>query len=284
VQLHNKVRQNYTLQYLIAVCLFCTVFSFASLSQAEEQNINDIRFPIENWDAHLLGLIDKGPTLLEDNDAFMPKPYPANDSEETRKELDYLVELSKTKRDPKTIEFILNENDVFFAVDSFVEGGVLTMNLNEGLNKGLWKALEIVDQELDFFLMKYKKHYSRARPSQLRPELTLVIDNPHHAAYPSGHAAQSYSIATIMSMVDPENEAIYKDFAKSIAHRREIAGVHYPSDSKAGQNLAINVIDKLMEFPEFQAALEKAKETFVRAPSLKDYKMQMTNVNFEGHN
>lgn len=254
------------------------IFSFAAL--ATTVNIDDTRYPLEEWDRHLLELIDKGPVLLGDSEEFLPETYPANSSEETQAELDYLVELSKTARDQKTLDLIFEENDKFFVWQSFSDAGILLAE--DGQNKDFEKIMTTANIELSFFIMKYKKHFSRARPSQLRPSLNLAIDNPRHAAYPSGHATQSYAAGLILSKIDEENADKYLDFARSIAHRREIAGVHYPSDSKAGQILAEKVVNKLLELPEFQTQLQQAKESFIKAPGLDKYETQMTDKNFEG--
>ncbi|MDH5721944.1 MAG: phosphatase PAP2 family protein [Alphaproteobacteria bacterium] len=235
-------------------------------------DIDDIRYPIEEWDLHLLKLIDKGPVLLKDSEEFIPEPFPANSSEETQGELDYLVELSKTARDTKTLNMIFEENDKFFVWQSFADAGIL---VEEDQNEAFEKVMETLNRELGFFILKYKKYYSRPRPSQLRPSLERAIDNPGHAAYPSGHATQSYAAGLILSKMDEENTDKYLDAARAIAHRREIAGVHYPSDSKAGQILAEKIVNKLLELQKFQTQLQQAKESFIKAPGLDSYEMQM---------
>jgi len=273
---NSRIIAPLTSKWVCASLLVFGFFVFSSSISSAKPNIDDIRYPSEEWDRQLLELIDKGPVLLEDSEGFLPESYPVNSSEETQAELDYLVELSKTARDPKTLDLIFEENDKFFVWQSFSDAGILLAEDDQ--NKAFEKVMETMNKELSFFILKYKKHFSRARPSQLRPDLDLAIDNPRHAAYPSGHATQSYAAALILSKIDAENADKYLDCARSIAYRREIAGVHYPSDSKAGQILAKKIVNKLLERPEFQTELQQAKESFIKAPGLDSYEMQMVGT------
>ncbi len=62
-----------------------------------------------------------------------------------------------------------------------------------------------------------------------------------------------------MSELDPKNADVYLQAANRIARNREIAGLHYPSDSKAGAMLAGQLYKKLMSNPEFVEHLKVAK-------------------------
>jgi hypothetical protein len=65
---------------------------------------------------------------------------------------------------------------------------------------------------------------------------------PAHPAYPSAHATQSHLIGALLCMVDSSVRSRFADeldwLAKRIAMNRERAGVHYESDSIAGEALA----------------------------------------------
>ncbi len=125
-----------------------------------------------------------------------------------------------------------------------------------------YRILKFADKEIVYFVVNYKKRFSRPRPSQLAPQLDLVVPNPGHAAYPSGHATQSMVFSLILAMIDPENEATYLEYARNIAKRREIAGVHYPSDSQSGQLLAEKLVQELIKVPEFITMLNETQERF----------------------
>jgi membrane-associated phospholipid phosphatase len=117
-------------------------------------------------------------------------------------------------------------------------------------------------KEVTYYLMNSKMHYKRARPNQLDTTLTTVFEVPHHASYPSGHAAHSRLLANVLGWIDGKNALEYKKMAMDIGRRREIAGVHYPSDTAAGIALADAVFLELMKVPSFKIEMDKAKEEF----------------------
>lgn len=111
--------------------------------------------------------------------------------------------------------------------------------------------------DLKLTILVTKKYYDRVRPSILskelyergiiEKELEPWIDIPTHPAYPSGHATQSMYIATILTHFDPDNRKIYEQTADEISTNREIAGLHYRSDSLAGYKLGRKLANKLID-------------------------------------
>ena len=87
------------------------------------------------------------------------------------------------------------------------------------------------DLAIATFVMKQK--FNRVRPSILDKDLGHTIQIPTHPAYPSGHATGAYVIAYLLQELDPESAQTYLKAAKQITENREIAGLHYPSDSEA---------------------------------------------------
>jgi acid phosphatase (class A) len=132
-------------------------------------------------------------------------------------------------------------------------------------------------QDASYFIWSMKYKYLRIRP--------VVIDSTVHnledtnwAAYPSGHAANSYINAYLYSELGPEFTDIFIKDAYDMAHSREIIGVHYPSDSEASRVFARQFVNKLFENEKFVADFKnvkaewaaKAKELFIKpAPGIK---------------
>jgi hypothetical protein len=91
--------------------------------------------------------------------------------------------------------------------------------------------------------MHLKGQFQRPRPSQLCPALMPPIAVPGHASYPSGHSTQAHLIALCMSEVFQGVNAAPRDadllaLADRIARNREIAGLHYQSDTWGELQLA----------------------------------------------
>lgn len=86
----------------------------------------------------------------------------------------------------------------------------------------------------------YKRKFNRPRPNQVAVWLRPFLGNPAHESYPSNHSFQMFSVAEVMSRLLPELPATGELFhvAQRVAENREMAGIHYASDSVAGRELA----------------------------------------------
>ncbi len=249
----------------IYLSLIVILFAFPVI--AEEANIDDLKFPSSDWNLNLLDGASAGGSMLADIEYFEVAPPPSNSSEETKKELEYLIEIAKTERTKDNVARIHYENNGGKAHEFFLKEGLI-----DAANYKTVELLKMIDVDHMYFILERKKHFSRPRPSHLAAELgmdlSLVISNPGHPAYPSGHASQTYMVALVLADFDPENAEIYKQFAVDVAHRREIAGVHYVSDSVSGRQLAVDVLAKLRTIPAFEKKFQAAKLSYVK-PSLK---------------
>lgn len=236
------------------------VLSFAFSMQAPAESVNEIKFPEGLFAAKLKKIISDGPNILPAAEEFDVAPPPANDSAETQAALDQLMEWAETKRDEETLERIYFENSAGKAHNFFINEGLL---IEEGNDKTI-QLLNMIDDDHIYFVLKYKEKFMRARPDNLERDLTTAIPNPPHPAYPSGHASQSYMVALVLADFDPANAEKYKQFAVDVAHRREIAGVHYPDDSDAGRKLAVDVLERLLEEPVVRKKYEDARVSYVK--------------------
>jgi hypothetical protein len=106
----------------------------------------------------------------------------------------------------------------------------------------------------------------RPRPSQLCPALLPPIEVPGHPSFPSGHATQAMLMALCVEAWLPEPrrgawQPLLHTLARRVGRNREIAGLHYASDSRAGFDLAVQVFDRLKkEGTQFDTVLAKAGE------------------------
>jgi len=119
--------------------------------------------------------------------------------------------------------------------DVFVPLG-LDVNQGSATEKLIYTVLRLA-QHIGFH---YKTVFDRARPNQVDPSLRPFIPNPPHPAYPSNHAFQMFSIAEVMTRIlpgSPQSAELYR-VAQRVGENREYAGLHYKSDTEAGQRLA----------------------------------------------
>ncbi|WP_299426570.1 phosphatase PAP2 family protein [uncultured Shimia sp.] len=105
--------------------------------------------------------------------------------------------------------------------------------------------------------MRFKDAMACRRPSEFSPQDQPLIVTPGHSSLPSGHATESFAVATVMRAL-----AIHRESAQAtaggasgpsathteiqlmrqayrIAVNRTVAGVHFPVDSAAGAYLGM---------------------------------------------
>lgn len=115
------------------------------------------------------------------------------------------------------------------------------------------RLLRIANFVAGYCAMFYKGLYERPRPSMVCPALLPPIDVPGHASFPSGHSTQSHLVAFCMADILAGKNLyspivdVLTALADRISRNREIAGVHYPSDTKAGVDLAGNIRGQLKQ-------------------------------------
>lgn len=124
------------------------------------------------------------------------------------------------------------------------------------------KLVGLAEECSTLAVMHFKRVYARQRPSQMSPMLMPPIDPPEHASFPSGHATQSQAMSMVLRELMPDLTANHfgqsaaaprpplvrdplQDMADRIGRNREVMGLHYRSDSVAGQALGADVFDTL---------------------------------------
>ena len=217
--------------------------------------LDDIRF--EAWGKWALSRLDL-PSHFLDREVLISLPVPPpppNGSTETRAELDQLLALQqeRTRAQVKAIKKHLDYDSVCAAVLASTNRKLT----QAPKTKALLKHVQI-DASLAIF--HAKKRFNRARPHQLEPRLHPAISVPAHPAYPSSHALQGYVVARTLSLLFPHNTQDLMTVGVQIGREREIAGIHFPSDSKAGVALGEELFVRLQQNEKFLAEVEAARK------------------------
>lgn len=114
----------------------------------------------------------------------------------------------------------------------------LEAHLREQDNPLLEAHVRSVLQESASAVLMIKAVFGRKRPHVVNPRVEPVIEVPWHSAYPSGHATQGALLAKMLAVVVPSRAQGLIELGMRVGRNRELAGVHYPSDTRAGRHLA----------------------------------------------
>jgi len=215
-------------------------------------------FPFRDWD-QTRNLVDRKPKYLPidwvEQVPLSPPPGPACIEVECR-----AVFAATTER-PRRLHAILEQAQVYDklvdAVLDVVAPGASVPQTREMIRAAFW--------DLTPGVFRTKMTFNRGRPAfccslDMDPMFPPGDpDHPGHPSYPSGHAAQAFTMAFLLARICPGSEKDLMAAAYSVGRNREVAGLHYASDTAGGRELAEGFVDLLMKSASFQPVFAKAK-------------------------
>lgn len=201
--------------------------------------------------------------------------FPANSSEQTRAELDFLLDLQATRTPEQTARVM-----EIARIGYWPDAGMLAShpNYQRNLENLFFEVYEVMGKDkrpsefpetvkllqgamVDMRLMEFavKYHLLRARPYQLEPRLKPLreISSPSFA---SGHTLWAYIQAYLLAELIPDKREAFIDLAYEIGFSRELMGVHYPSDEEAARQLAHRMVALMWNTATFQEDFSSAKK------------------------
>ncbi|HZY81143.1 MAG TPA: phosphatase PAP2 family protein [Cyclobacteriaceae bacterium] len=250
---------------------------FSGKPSPERAWMDTIKYPPGEYSNSIVYTLVK-PYYLSDNQVKALSEsvmFPANSSDQTRKELDHMLEIEsrRTPEQIKRVEYLANigywptadlltnhlqykQNlkDLFFEGRELIGERITAENLPKTaiLLKGVMRDMRIME-----FTIKYK--LLRVRPYHLEPKLHALakINSPSFA---SGHTLWAFTQAFTWSLVIPEKEKEFIALAEEIRRSREIMGIHFPSDNEAARQVAAQMIQCYLQNTQFQNDLKAARE------------------------
>lgn len=201
--------------------------------------------------------------------------FPANSSDQTQAELDFLLEwqAKRTPAQEKRASQVLASVGYWPHMDVKKDHARYNKNVRDLMFEGrevlgeectaanypaTFKLLQGVTKDMRIMEFTVKYHLLRARPYVLEPKLQplAIMGSPSFA---SGHTLWAYIQAFTWSELVPHKREQFLDLAYEIGESREIMGIHYPSDEEAARVLAHGMLTAMWSNPKFQGDLKAAK-------------------------
>jgi acid phosphatase (class A) len=161
-------------------------------------------------------------------EGVLPEP-PLNNSDTTKKELEYIQNLTKnlTTEDQKLISKV-DKDPKFLYIDTLNK---LNLPFPE-------KEFAIAYNIVRPIILNLKYIYNRPRPLQLATAFgyninVIVTDTINTPSYPSGHSSYAAVCAYLLAAMYPEHSGHFFDHVGTVSRARMMQGVHYPSDTEA---------------------------------------------------
>ena len=110
-----------------------------------------------------------------------------------------------------------------------------------------------------FFADTAKERWERPRPSKADPAVHPVVGKQLTGSYPSSHAVRAVVWAAILADLYPQQATALTALGQRIGDDRVVAGIHFPTDVAAGQQLGRALAAKLADNPAFKADLARAR-------------------------
>jgi acid phosphatase (class A) len=261
---------------LVEVSSHYRTFQQASASPNPDRAWMDtISFPPAEYGTSIVYLLVKPHYLSEDGLTTIGQSvkFPANSSDQVKKELDYLLELQnkRTTDELKRVEFLANigywpsvnlipshkayEQNL---KDLFFEGReVIAENINATNFPKVSRLLAGVMQDMRVMEFTVKYTQFRPRPYHLDGRLKPVktVNSP---SFVSGHTLWGFLQAFVWSEIAPEKHDAFIALAEEIRRSREVMGIHFPSDNEAARQIAYRMLQFYLKDGRFQNDLKEA--------------------------
>jgi acid phosphatase (class A) len=184
------------------------------------------------WTAPARAAIETPSILMTQDWAALVGPFPTPGSPAAESDLAVLLWLQHTR----TREDVARaEQGVMVSLETFT--GALGRPLEPSRFPRTAALLAKASLDVAGVLEPLKHRYLRPRPFHSHPVLTPVVCKEPSHSYPSGHATRGVLYAAILAELAPERRAAILELGHRLGNDRAVAGVHWPSDIHAGQQL-----------------------------------------------
>ena len=261
-----------------------TFGALSTKSNPERAWMDSISFPWTEYSSFALAsTLMRTVYISGEDEARLPAlvQFPANSSDQTRAELDYLLALQASRK-KEEIEralsignigawpTVINPTDSAYATNLSQLFYIATPVGNWYNNRNFPATTQLLlncIQDIRVTEFRLKKHFRRARPYHLEQRLQPLarMSSPSFA---SGHTLWAFAQAFLFSEIIPEKRQDFIKMAEEVRWSRELMGIHYPSDNEASRVIAWMLLKAWSKNPQFVQDLNRAKQEWTAKKAL----------------
>ena len=180
-------------------------------------------------------------------------PPTANDSPETKREMEMMTELFKERNSAVEKSVENHDQETFYGIEKYL----MQYNLEYDM-----KDIKELKKAGSGVVRFYKNKFQRPRPYELADAMNmkfdsmeLISDTMKTPAYPSGHSLQSRLLAEYYGKLYPKHKDNLIELADECGYGRVVAGWHYPSDHLVSVKIAqelinmVNIQESIIDIP-----------------------------------
>jgi len=179
---------------------------------------------------------------------FQESPFPVNNSDTTRAELNSLTAYLKQIVLPENKEYL----DNYLIIDR--NFGQAIINIFKHKEIDLEDLVQNIIEDIQPLLIKLKFFYNRPRPFQLANNYNLKLfpfesKSSNSPSYPSGQVLMSSVILNVIREKHPEHEELCVNSLNMIIYSRLYLGLNYQSDV----DFALEISEEIILNKKFSA-------------------------------
>lgn len=188
--------------------------------------------------------------------------FPANGSKEHQREIVGIIATQAQLSDAEKAEIMAEDH----ISASMMVTPVLGETVSEATHPALFTLLKHAASDTWRIGDETQEFWGRKRPWVTDDRVKLLVKPITRPSYPSGHSTTNHVWAHVLSELYPAQRKAFFARANEIGMHRVAAGVHHPSDVKAGKRLAASIFNEMQRNPQFQNELNAAREELMSAP------------------
>jgi membrane-associated phospholipid phosphatase len=177
------------------------------------------------------------PWLMTRGDQFRPGPPPAFGSPEFQEELALLKRINSS---PTPSQRAIATNVAAKSFDVVWEPGyALVRRERLSVPREVRLLAPVAALQFDAYIAAHDVKYTfwRLRPNMADTTIVPLIPVPNHPAYVSNAAIIYSAVAEVVGSMYPQDAAYWRYLGEEAGLSRVYAGIHYPSDERAGNQM-----------------------------------------------